>query len=76
MTKYVATFSNGQSFVRKSNRAYAFAWSYPVDRPNYKGFCSPGFSATHELAEKAMAQCLRNADNVGPGEIVSVEVQP
>ena len=71
-TTYTATFSNGQSFTRKSHRGYTHAWSFPVDRSNYKGFCTPSFAGSYELARKAMERSMQGADNCGPGEIVEV----
>lgn len=53
MTTYSATFSNGQTITRNSDRAYAFAWA--VIRTADGKIEKSGFSADHANAAKGAA---------------------
>lgn len=53
MTKYTATFSNGQTVTRNSDRAYAFAWA--VIRIADGKIEEKGFSADRANAAKSAA---------------------
>lgn len=53
MTKFTATFSNGQTITRTSDRAYAFAWA--VIHIADDAIVQSGFSADRANATKAAA---------------------
>jgi hypothetical protein len=53
MTKYIATFSDGQTVTRNSDRAYAFAWA--VIRIADNKIEEKGFSADRANAAKSAA---------------------
>lgn len=54
MTTYTATFSDGTTITRKSDRAYTAAWRATWTEPeNGQTFYQEGFSATSEVAAKS-----------------------
>lgn len=57
MTKFTATFSNGQTITRNSDHAYAFAWA--VIRIADGVIEEKGFSADRANAAKAAASKTR-----------------
>jgi len=58
MTKFAATFSNGQTITRNSDHAYAFAWALIRKADGF--IQESGFSATREGAAKAAQGKLWN----------------
>ena len=84
--KYVATFSDGAVVERRSTRNYLFAWRTAiVSGLSGNTVYNSGFSATRELADKAMREEIRNytirphehaMQNWKPGEILFAEVVP
>lgn len=53
MIKYTATFADGTSISRKSNRGYAVAWRAKWINIDGRACTETGFSASAELASKA-----------------------
>ena len=74
---YRATFANGQTFTRKSHRAYVVAWTFERQTsPEFAGqLCTPSYSSSYELAVKAAVARLKYT---GPRNVqfVAVEVDP
>jgi hypothetical protein len=58
MTKFAATFSNGQIITRNSDRAYAFAWAFI--RISDEKVVKSGFSADRANAAKSAQATLRS----------------
>ena len=84
--KYTASFSDGSVIRRRSARSYLFAWRTAIVS-GYSGntVYNSGFSATRELAEKAMRKEVRYyttqphehaMQNWKPGEVLFAEVVP
>ena len=57
MTKFSATFSNGETVTRKSDRDYSFAWA--VIRIADSKIVEKGFSADRANAEKSAKATMR-----------------
>lgn len=53
MIKYTATFADGSSIGRKSNRGYAVAWRATWTNIDGRSCSETGFSASAALASKA-----------------------
>ena len=53
MTKYTATFADGTTITRKTERAYAFAWRARWNLLSGEPYELTGFSQTEENARKS-----------------------